>query len=99
MNWFTKLFKSNEEDLSHKDLAKLIKIAAQTYRAPAAFGNSLRGLGYKCVEQTPWGTLIFEKQDCRVTLSSTTTRIQNLMFRSNTEGITHDIVKEGVLVN
>ena len=99
MNWFTKLFNSNEADLSQKNLTKLKKIAAQTYRNPAAFGNSLRGLGYTCVDQTPWGTLIFEKQDCRVTLSSTTTSIHNLMFRSNTEGITHDIVKEGVLVD
>lgn len=98
MNFFKRLFASDNSDSGQRDLARLKGIAARTYLDPAAFGDSLRGLGYRCVEQTPWGTLIFEKQNCRVTLSAKTTRIWNLMFRSETEGITHDIVKEGILV-
>lgn len=98
MNWFSGIFKTNAADASQNNLEKLKRMAARTYRDPAAFGDSLRGLGYRCVEQTPWGTLIFEKQNCRVTVSSKTSGIWNLMFRSEAEGITHDIVKEGVLV-
>lgn len=98
MNWFTGIFNSNAADASQNNLKKLKRIAVRTYRDPAAFGESLRGLGYRCVEQTPWGSLVFEMNDCRVIVSSTTTRIHNLIFRSEREGVTHDIVKEGVLV-
>lgn len=80
-----------------RQLTQVRTIAARTYRYPAAFGVAIRQEGYTCVEQTPWGSLVFERDDCRVTISATTTGIHNLVFYSTRDGQKHELVVEGVL--
>jgi len=99
---FNKFASSNKSaataNSAQKNLAKLKQVAVLKYRDPAAFGRSMKDMGYKCVQQTQWGSLVFEKDDCRVVLSATTSSIHNLQFRSESEDKTHELVIEGVLV-
>jgi hypothetical protein len=80
------------------EIQALRDLAKSTLYDPAGFGRLIGSLGYKFVEKTSFGSLVFSKSDCRIILSTYTSKLWNLQFRSDSEGITHRIVQEGEVV-
>lgn len=79
-------------------LEELKSIFKRTYHDGLIFSTEIKAIGYHKTEETPWGSVVMEKNDDKFIIHIHSGGISSLIYRNEKRDVQFELVREGKLM-
>ena len=90
--------KTENKTTTTRGLEELKSILRETYYDGRVFSSQVKAVGYRFIEETPWGSVVMQKGDDKFIITIMSGGISSLIYRNDKHNISFDLVRDGRLM-